>query len=68
MIQACADRDDTWIAEDVIDAYTELHRLGIAHSMEAWKGAELVGGLYGVAIGGAFLENQCSADSEMHRR
>ena len=55
VIQACADRDDTWIAEDVIDAYTELHRLGIAHSMEAWKGAELVGGLYGVAIGGAFF-------------
>ncbi|MBC8124986.1 MAG: leucyl/phenylalanyl-tRNA--protein transferase [Candidatus Kapabacteria bacterium] len=55
VIAACADRNDTWIAEDVIDAYTELHRLGIAHSMEAWKGDDLVGGLYGVAIGGAFF-------------
>ncbi|MCX6141226.1 MAG: leucyl/phenylalanyl-tRNA--protein transferase [Candidatus Kapabacteria bacterium] len=55
VIEACADREDTWIAEDVIDAYTELHEMGVAHSMEAWAGDELVGGLYGVAIGGAFF-------------
>lgn len=41
----------TWITDDMEAAYTELHRLGFAHSAEAWKGDELVGGLYGVALG-----------------
>ncbi|MFB6264850.1 MAG: leucyl/phenylalanyl-tRNA--protein transferase [Bradymonadaceae bacterium] len=44
----------TWISEGIIDAYTELHRRGVAHSVEAWEGDELVGGLYGVALGGLF--------------
>ena len=45
----------TWISEEIIGIYTELHRLGHAHSVEAWHGSELAGGLYGVALGGAFF-------------
>lgn len=45
----------TWITPEMIDAYTQLHVLGWAHSIEAWRGDELVGGLYGVALGGAFF-------------
>ena len=58
VIQACAEvtpgRRDTWINDEIIAAYTALHELGHAHSVECWYGAELVGGLYGVALGGAF--------------
>lgn len=52
----CAERPDrlTWITTDMIDAYERLHHLGIAHSVEAWHGDELGGGLYGVALGGFF--------------
>jgi leucyl/phenylalanyl-tRNA--protein transferase len=49
------DADSTWITRDMIRAYTELWRLGYAHSIEAWQGDELVGGLYGVAIGRMFF-------------
>lgn len=45
----------TWITEDMLDAYTRLHALGYAHSVESWQDNQLVGGLYGVAIGGAFF-------------
>ncbi|MNS31387.1 Leucyl/phenylalanyl-tRNA--protein transferase [compost metagenome] len=55
VMRGCAGRDETWISGGIIDAYTELHRLGAAHSVEAWQGGELVGGLYGVALGGAFM-------------
>lgn len=55
VMRACADRTDTWISEDIISAYTALHQRGFAHSVEAWYGEQLVGGLYGVAIGGAFF-------------
>ena len=44
----------TWITPAMVRGYTELHRLGHAHSVEAWEGGELVGGLYGVDAGGAF--------------
>ncbi len=44
----------TWLTEEMIDAYCELHELGYAHSVEAWRGDELAGGVYGVAIGGFF--------------
>lgn len=59
VIAACseADRpeqDGTWIAPEIIDAYRALHRAGDAHSVEAWDGATLVGGLYGVDSGGIF--------------
>ncbi len=45
----------TWINQDMIDAYTELHRLGLAHSVEVWHSEQLVGGLYGVSLGAAFF-------------
>jgi leucyl/phenylalanyl-tRNA---protein transferase len=56
VLAACGDprRPQGWITRDVAAAYGELHRLGWAHSVEAWQGGELVGGLYGVAIGGLF--------------
>jgi leucyl/phenylalanyl-tRNA--protein transferase len=64
VIRACADpsRDSGWIDEEIIDAYTELHDLGWAHSVEAWQDGRLVGGLYGVAIGGLF-----AGESMFHR-
>ncbi len=60
VIEGCAavprpDQDGTWITFDMMDAYTELHRRGVAHSAEAWRGGELAGGLYGVSLGGAFF-------------
>jgi leucyl/phenylalanyl-tRNA--protein transferase len=61
VIRACAEtdrRDDdpgTWIDREIIDSYIELHRLGFAHSVEAWQDGRLAGGLYGVALGGAFF-------------
>jgi leucyl/phenylalanyl-tRNA---protein transferase len=57
VIRGCADsrRRDPWITEDFVEAYTTLHRLGWAHSVEVWDNeGRLVGGLYGVAIGGLF--------------
>ncbi|QDQ27449.1 leucyl/phenylalanyl-tRNA--protein transferase [Chitinimonas arctica] len=59
VIEACAQcprpgQDGTWIVRDVIEAYCRLHELGWAHSAECWMEGELVGGLYGVAIGGMF--------------
>ena len=45
----------TWISEDIIKAYTDLHALGLAHSVEAYQHGQLVGGLYGVSIGAAFF-------------
>jgi leucyl/phenylalanyl-tRNA--protein transferase len=45
----------SWINEGIVDAYVALHQLGFAHSVEAWLGDKLVGGLYGVHIGGAFF-------------
>lgn len=49
------DQDGTWLNREMQQAYLELHRLGHAHSAEAWLGDRLVGGLYGVTIGGAFF-------------
>ena len=48
------DQESTWIQQDMIDAYTSLHHLGYAHSIEVWNKNELVGGLYGVGIGRIF--------------
>lgn len=66
VIDACADpkREGGWIDEQIIDAYLELHRLGWAHSVEAWdRAGELAGGLYGLAIGGLF-----AGESMFHRQ
>ena len=62
VIQACAERENTWINREIIDSYTRLHELGHAHSVEAWKENTLAGGLYGVAVGGAFF-----GESMFHR-
>lgn len=48
------ERKKSWINEEIIAAYTRLHRLGFAHSVESWLNGRLVGGLYGVALGGFF--------------
>jgi leucyl/phenylalanyl-tRNA--protein transferase len=50
-----ADDEGTWITDDVVSAYLELHRRGYAHSFESWVGDRLAGGLYGVAIGRMFF-------------
>ena len=55
VVRACADREETWINAEIVDAYVRLHRVGKAHSVEAYKQGELVGGLYGVCLGGAFM-------------
>lgn len=55
VIRACARRAETWISEEIIRSYRDLHGLGYAHSVECWQAGELVGGLYGVALGGAFF-------------
>ena len=64
VIRACADpaRDSGWIDQDIVTAYTELHELGWAHSVEAWQDGRLVGGLYGIAVGGLF-----AGESMFHR-
>ena len=69
VIRACAEprpgEVDTWINQDIIRVYSQLHDAGLAHSVEAWSGEdepELVGGLYGVALGGVFF-----GESMFHR-
>lgn len=64
VLAACADsgRDGDWIDDDVIAAYRTLHELGWAHSVETWQDGRLVGGLYGVCIGGLF-----AGESMFHR-
>jgi leucyl/phenylalanyl-tRNA---protein transferase len=64
VVEACGDpvRKDGWIDEDIRAAYGDLHRLGWAHSVETWQGDRLVGGLYGVAVGGLF-----AGESMFHR-
>lgn len=67
VIARCAapgpDRDDTWIDGDIIETYSMLHGLGFAHSVEAWQCGELVGGLYGVALGGLFAGESMFSES-----
>lgn len=59
VMRACAmprgDGAGAWISAEFIDVYTTLHRYGFAHSVEAWREGRLVGGLYGVSIGGAWM-------------
>jgi leucyl/phenylalanyl-tRNA---protein transferase len=62
VMRACADRPETWISERIIQSYANLHRLGFAHSIEAWADNELAGGLYGVVVQGAFF-----GESMFHR-
>jgi len=55
VIQACSGRKETWISDEIKNLYVKLHQMGYAHSVETWFQDKLVGGLYGVAIGGAFF-------------
>ena len=55
VMRACAQREETWINEVILESYVNLHRLGHAHSVEAWLDGKLAGGLYGVTLGGAFF-------------
>lgn len=59
VMELCAesteDRPTTWINPLILSLYRDLHRMGYTHSVEAWEGKELVGGLYGVALGSAFF-------------
>ena len=56
-------REGTWINEKLVKAYTALHEIGFAHSVETWQGEQLVGGLYGVSLGAAFF-----GESMFHRK
>lgn len=63
VMRGCADRDEgTWITQPFYEVYGALHAAGKAHSVECWREGQLVGGLYGVALGGAFM-----AESMFHR-
>ncbi|MPY92450.1 MAG: leucyl/phenylalanyl-tRNA--protein transferase, partial [Acidimicrobiia bacterium] len=64
VVEACADphRPHGWITKDIKMAYRRLHDLGWAHSVEAWRDGRLVGGLYGIAVGGLF-----AGESMFHR-
>lgn len=63
VIAACgARREGTWISPEIRAVYQRLHQLGWAHSVETWRDGELIGGLYGIAIGGAFF-----GESMFHR-
>ncbi|MDE3059177.1 MAG: leucyl/phenylalanyl-tRNA--protein transferase [Bacteroidota bacterium] len=55
VIRSCADREETWISETIVQSYVKLFEEGYAHSVESWCDDELAGGLYGVALGGAFF-------------
>ncbi len=55
VIRACSDRDETWINSDMIQSYGQLHQLGWGRSVETWYQGELVGGLYGIAMGRFFF-------------
>ena len=55
VIEGCADRESTWISEDLINAYRRLKKRGFIHTVETWKDGKLVGGLYGVTFRGAFF-------------
>lgn len=62
VMRECAAREKTWINETIIESYCELHRQGHAHSVEAWAGKDLAGGLYGVSLGAVFF-----GESMFHR-
>ncbi|MBL7950162.1 MAG: leucyl/phenylalanyl-tRNA--protein transferase [Flavobacteriales bacterium] len=55
VMRACADREETWIDERLISSFLGLHLAGYAHSVETWSGDDLVGGIYGVSLQGAFF-------------
>jgi len=65
VLEGCGDsaRDQGWITDEFVAAYTRLHELGFAHSVEVWERGRLVGGLYGIEVGGLF-----AGESMFHRQ
>ncbi len=63
VVAGCADREETWINDEISSVYSALHMMGHAHSVEVWQDGKLTGGVYGVAVGGAFC-----AESMFSRR
>jgi leucyl/phenylalanyl-tRNA--protein transferase len=55
IMRLCAERESTWITDEIVRVYCELHKHGFAHSVEAYLDGQIAGGLYGVSIGGAFM-------------
>ncbi len=55
VLAACADRPETWINDQISALYLSLHKMGFCHSVEVWRQGDLIGGVYGVAIGAAFM-------------
>jgi leucyl/phenylalanyl-tRNA--protein transferase len=55
VIDGCADRDSTWISEEILEVYKKLNRMGFAYSFEAWQDGKLAGGLYGIVLGKVFF-------------
>jgi leucyl/phenylalanyl-tRNA--protein transferase len=55
VVEGCAERDETWINDDIFALYLSLHRAGYAHSLEVWEADTLIGGVYGVTLGAAFF-------------
>ncbi|MEM6590508.1 MAG: leucyl/phenylalanyl-tRNA--protein transferase [Cyanobacteria bacterium P01_C01_bin.73] len=55
VVEGCADRDTTWISEEIKQIYWQLHQAGFAYSFETWQGDRLAGGILGIVIGGAFI-------------
>ena len=69
VIETCAvtprpGQDGTWITDEMVEAYIDLHELGFAHSAEAWRDGELVGGLYGVSLGAAYFGESMFAHAD----
>lgn len=62
VIEGCRNRDDTWISNELVETYVEIHDQGWGHSIETWKDGRLAGGIYGIALGGCFC-----AESMFHR-
>jgi leucyl/phenylalanyl-tRNA--protein transferase len=65
VMRRCADRQDTWISEEIIQAYLQMASAGFAHSVETWNEGRLVGGLYGISLGAAFFgESMFSTETD----
>lgn len=68
VMRGCADREETWINSVIAELFEELHQAGFAHSVEVWDRDDLVGGLYGLAIGGVFCgESMFSRESNVSK-
>lgn len=63
VVRSCAQREETWIDECILESYLALHEMGHAHSVEVWRDGKLAGGLYGVRLGAAFF-----GESMFHRQ